>query len=58
MQNKQLLAVSELLYLQFRLNLTRLSLGQDLQVTRDLKKNRMKEKRREEKGEEKKRECD
>lgn len=39
-------------YLQFRLNLTRLSLGQNLQVTRDLKKDRMKGQGGEEEGKE------
>ena len=38
------------MYLELSLNLTRLSLGQDLQVTRDLTKDRMKERGWEEKG--------
>lgn len=38
--------VSEHVYLELRLKLTRLSLGQDLQVTRDLTKDRMKGKKR------------
>lgn len=40
--------VSEHVYLELRLNLTRLSLSQDLQVTRDLTKYRMKKRQRKE----------
>lgn len=45
--------VSEHVYLELRLNLTRLSLGQDLQVARDLTKDRTKDRGWEEKGKEK-----
>lgn len=46
------------MYLELRLNLTRLSLGQDLQVTRDLTKDRAQDRGWEEKGKEKEKGCD
>lgn len=44
--------MSSSIYLEFGLNFARLSLGQDLQVTRDLKENGMKEGKGERKEEE------